>query len=275
MFTQPIDIDAYFKRIGFNGQPKVDLETLNQLHILHVKKIPFENITPFLGGNVCLDQTSLHNKILRDGRGGYCFEQNILFGRALSELGFQVAGLAARVRWNVPGKVRTRRSHMLLLIRLNGQRYIVDVGFGGMTLTGAILLDTEEAQETPHEPYRIIKENEEYRLDAKVAGQWKALYVFDLQEQYLPDYETMNWYMSTFPEGHFVTEFTVVRPDENCRYALYNNRLSMYHLHQPSEKKWFKNEKDILETLVSIFHIELNNDTYERLGKKLSQKLAL
>src|SRR5699024_9052065 len=105
---------------------------------------------------------------------GYCFEQNILFGRALNELGFQVTGLAARVRWNVPEDVRTRRSHMLLLIRLNGQRYIADVGFGGMTLTGAILLDTEEAQETPHEPYRIIKENGEYWLEAKVAGQWKA-----------------------------------------------------------------------------------------------------
>jgi arylamine N-acetyltransferase len=73
--------------------------------------------------------------MVRDGCGGYCFEQNLLLGFALTALGFQAIVLAARVLRSAPEDAVTARGHVLLLIDLDGVPYLVDAGFGGLTLT--------------------------------------------------------------------------------------------------------------------------------------------
>jgi N-hydroxyarylamine O-acetyltransferase len=110
--TQPlaetrIDLDAYFERIGYDGERAPTLATLRAIHARHATMIPFENLSPLLRQPVRLDLASLQDKLLHQGRGGYCFEQNLLLRAVLLALGFQVRGLAARVRWNVPDEVVT------------------------------------------------------------------------------------------------------------------------------------------------------------------------
>src|SRR5260221_7814290 len=113
-----IDLDRYFTRLGYGGPGVADLRTLERLHALHAEKIPFENLSPFLGEPVSLDFTSLQEKLLERGRGGWCFEHNLLFSHGLMELGFPVTPLPARGRWDVPANVLTSRRPMLLLLKL-------------------------------------------------------------------------------------------------------------------------------------------------------------
>src|SRR5215468_10325509 len=77
------DIEAYFNRIGYSGGRSATLETLGSLHLHHALAIPFENLNPLLGLPVPLDIESLQRKIIRNRRGGYCYEQNFLFRHAL------------------------------------------------------------------------------------------------------------------------------------------------------------------------------------------------
>src|SRR5258706_8569987 len=115
-----IDIDRYFARIGYDGPREPTLRTLERVHALHVEHIPFENLSPFLGEPVRLDPASLQDKLVESGRGGYCFEHNLLFSHVLLGLGFELRRLAARVRWNVAPGVVTPRSHMLLWLDIGG-----------------------------------------------------------------------------------------------------------------------------------------------------------
>lgn len=154
--TAAIDLDAYFQRIGYTGERTPTLDTLRALHVRHTEAIPFENLNPLLKWPVRLDAPSLEQKLVRDGRGGYCFEQNRLLRHVLEALGFSVKGLAARVVWNAPEGAITARTHMLLRVDLNEQPYIVDVGFGGQTLTGPLRLEPDTEQTTPHEPFRLL-----------------------------------------------------------------------------------------------------------------------
>ena len=102
------ELDAYLHRIGYRGpEPGPDLQTLCAIHALHVDAIPFENLSPLLGMDMALDLPALRQKLLADGRGGWCFEHNTLLQHALAELGFTVRPLAARVSWNVPPGVVT------------------------------------------------------------------------------------------------------------------------------------------------------------------------
>jgi len=194
---------------------------------------------------------------VRDGRGGYCFEQNLLFSHALKALGFKVTGLAARVLWNAPEGAITARGHMLLRIDLNDERFIADVGFGGMTLTGPLRLEPDIEQATPHEPFRLLKAGEEFVMQAKAGGAWKSLYRFDLQEQLLPDYEVTNWYLSNHPNSHFVTGLIAARPASDRRYALRNNELAVHHLNGSTERRVLTNAAELRETLEGAFRLTL------------------
>jgi N-hydroxyarylamine O-acetyltransferase len=89
---------------------------------------------------------------------------NNLFLALLQELGFEARGISGRVVLAQPEE--HGRTHRLSLVIIDGERYITDVGFGGMVPTAPLLLDTEAEQPTPHESYRIEKQADGYMLRA-------------------------------------------------------------------------------------------------------------
>lgn len=235
--TATIDLDAYFERIRYAGGRAPTLATLAAIHARHAEAIAFENLNPLMGWPVRLDVESLQQKMVRDGRGGYCFEQNLLFKHALDALGFRVTGLAARVLWGAPEETVAARSHMVLRVDLEEQPYIVDAGFGGVTLTGPLRLEADIEQFTPHEPFRLLKVNDEFIEQVKLPGDWMSLYRFNLQENLLPDYEVANWYLSNHPDSRFVTGLLAARPAPDRRYALLNNQFTVHHLNGRTERR--------------------------------------
>lgn len=262
----PIDLDAYFHRIGYGSDTKhfpdrgnysPTLTTLQMIHWYHARSIPFENLNPLLKQPVPLDLKSLQHKLIQEGRGGYCFEQNLLLRAVLLTLGFQVTNLAARVMWNLPEEMITPRSHMLLRIELDGESYIADVGFGGLTLTAPLLLKPSVEQQTPHELFRLMQTDHTYTMQVKLGQEWQSLYRFDLQEQQLPDYEVSNWYVSTHPNSLFVNSLIVARPDSECRYALRNNQLTTHYLNDRTEHQVLKTVPELRSTLEDVFQVQL------------------
>ncbi len=247
--TSSFDLDGYFQRIGFTGRPTATLGTLRTLLICHTETIPFENLNPLLGWPVLLDAASLQEKLVRSRRGGYCYEQNLLLMSALKTLGFDVRGLAARVLWNAPEGVVVPRTHMLLRVDLHGLVYIADAGFGGLTLTGPLQLETGIEQSTPHELFRLMKPAGEFVLQAQIKGHWKPLYCFTLEAQLLPDYEMANWYVSRHPQSRFVNGLMAARTDRDRRYALLNNEFSVYPLNGDDERRVLSSGAEIREVL--------------------------
>jgi N-hydroxyarylamine O-acetyltransferase len=251
-----IDVDAYFRRIGYNGPRTASLETLRSLHRLQPQAIAFENLDPLLKRPVLLDPASLERKLVRDGRGGYCYEQNLLLAHVLRALGFSVTEQAARVLWNVPAGVNTPRSHMLLLVDLDGVRWLVDVGFGGNVLTAPLLLESADEQVTPHEPFQVVKDGDRYVLQFKMRGEWMKLYRFDLSEQIQPDHEQGNWFVSTHPDSIFVNGLMGARAEPDRRYALSNNLLSVHRMNGGSEKRALS-ARELRDALADLFKIRL------------------
>jgi N-hydroxyarylamine O-acetyltransferase len=137
-----IDLDQYLVRIGYSGSLDPTVETLCGLHLAHVTNIPFENLDILLGRAISLDLHSLEAKLVACGRGGYCFEHNTLFGAVLESLGFAVTRLAARVRFG--SETIRPRSHMLLSVKLDGEPWLADVGFGAEGLLHSIRLRQED-----------------------------------------------------------------------------------------------------------------------------------
>ncbi|MEY4640508.1 MAG: Arylamine N-acetyltransferase [Pseudomonadota bacterium] len=237
MPLSPADLARYCKRIGYDGTPQQDLATLQHLHRLHPQAIPFENLDSWLGRPVSLEPAAVFDKLVVKQRGGYCFEQNLLFREVLEALGFSVRGLAARVLWNLPEGFVLPRTHMLLLVNVAQQRYIADVGFGGLTLTAPLQLDNAAAQLTPHETFRIIDDAAHHLLQADIAGAWQSLYRFGMEEQLPSDYAMSNWYVSMHPESRFVLQLLAGRAGSGMRHALLDGRYTRHHIGRESEQQ--------------------------------------
>lgn len=208
-------------------------------------------------------------------RGGYCFEHNLLLKAVLESMGFSVRGLAARVLWNQPMDTITARGHMILLVEIGSDRYIADVGFGGMTLTRPLLLSKGSTQETTHERFRLVDHQGDYRLEVQLRGEWKALYRFDLTEQYPIDYQVSSWYLSNNPESHFVTGIIAARVDDGARHALRNAEYSLHHLQGATEKRIITHVDQLVELLDDVFNIEVPDvpgrlETFDRILKAAS-----
>jgi N-hydroxyarylamine O-acetyltransferase len=252
------DLDHYLHRIGFHGSRSNTLETLAAVQHGHAASIPFENLDPWLGRPVALDIESLQQKLVRGGRGGFCFEQNLLLSAALRALGFSVMELAARVRWNVPPGPPRPRTHMLLVVTIGVQRYVVDAGFGGHTVTAPLRLDRRSPQRTPHGPVRLQHADALYTPEVEVAGQWRPLYSFDLQQQALADYELSCWYLCHHPASLFRTQLVAARPLADGRLALRERDLTFYGLDGRVESQVLQTPEAVLDVLRTRFGVSLD-----------------
>ena len=253
MSRTDVDVDAYFERIRYTGSREPNLPTLRGIVLKHTEFVPFENLNPLARLPVLLSPEALRRKIIDEQRGGYCFEQNLLLSNVLLQLGFQVTGLAARVLWNLPENALLARTHMLLLLKLAGEPHIVDVGFGGMTLTGVLQLRTDGEQTTPHEPFRLVRPATNFVLQVNVRSEWRPIYQFDLQEQFQPDYEMANWQTSTHPSSRFVNNLTCARTEPGRRYTLFNKELATHSLHAQTERRILSSAAELRETLERTF----------------------
>jgi N-hydroxyarylamine O-acetyltransferase len=254
-----LDIDAYFRRIGYTGSREPTLETLRALHLLHPLSIPFENLDTLRRRPIRLDLPSLHDKLVAQRRGGYCFEQNQYFSHVLAALGFRVAGLSARVLWERPDDVRAR-THMLLFVQLGEGGYICDVGFGGLTMTAPLRLEPGVEQRTPHETFRVQREAREFLSQARVRGDWRTLYRFDLQEQLPIDIDVLNFFVSEHPESPFLTRLMAARREPKRTLSLRNNELAVHQLNGPSDRRALRSVAELRAVLLESFGIEAPQD---------------
>lgn len=205
-----------------------------------------------------LDFDRVQRKLVHDGRGGYCFEQNLLLGNALRAIGFSVIDLAARVLWGQPEEAITARSHMLLRIDLQDQVWLADAGFGGSTPTGPLQLVADAEQTTPHERFRLQRRGEDdWRVQACAGDSWKTLYRFDLQPQYPIDYRASNYWTSTNPDSHFVTTLIAARATPGRRLVLRNREFAVHGTDGASERRTLHDTAEIREVLQDEFLIRL------------------
>lgn len=260
--AETLDLAAYLDRIGHTGPTDPTEATLQSLVAAHNRTIPFENLDPLMG--IPVDQlgvAALADKLIRRGRGGYCYEHNGLMGFVLEELGYAVDRITGRVVWMLgPDAPLPAMTHQVLAVTVPGEdeRLLVDVGFGGQTLTSPIRLVAGPEQATRHEPYRIVDWADELVLEAQVRGQWRPLYVFTTLVRPPIDLEVGSWYVSTHPSSTFVTGLSVALVTDEARYNLRGRNLAI-HRADGSEKIRFETAAEVLDVLEERFRIDLTD----------------
>lgn len=246
-------LTRYLTRIGHRGAVAPTFETLAALQAAHQEAIPFEAIDALTGEGIDIDPHAVEAKLIDRRRGGYCFEQNGLFLRVLTAIGFEAEGLLGRVRWMLPDDApATPRTHMVVRVRLDGRPWLVDVGFGATVPPQPLGIDDDRPQPTRHETYRVRARDGGYRVEADIAGTWRTLYDLDAAPAPAVDYEVGNWYTSTHPDSHFRHQLIAARTTDAARYGLRDNRLTIRRAGGGIEQRYLSAD-EIAAALTEIF----------------------
>jgi N-hydroxyarylamine O-acetyltransferase len=245
-----LDLDAYLARIGYAGRLQTSRPVLEALHLAHATHIPFENLDVLLHRPIRLDLDSLQSKLVAGGRGGYCYEHNLLFSAILQRLGFPVRQLAARVLVRTQ---RTRlRTHMLLLVDVEGITWLADVGFGAEGLLLPVPFGAGREARQFAWTYRVVEADGEWVLQSLRGRAWEDRYSFTLEPLPAAAFEPANQYVSTHPDSRFVRTLTAQLPTPGVRYLL-RNREFVLDRGETIESRVLADDEELLAVLAETF----------------------
>jgi len=256
-----VNLEAYFARIGYPGPHEPTLDALKAVCAGHASAIAFENIDPLLGRTPDLALPALHEKLVEQGRGGYCFEHNTLLAEVLARLGMTVTKLSGRVVWMMPAAApATPRTHMLLKVEVpdaKGSSFIVDAGFGGQLFDAPLLLAPGQEQRTPNSVMRITCENDTHTAEVLLPQGWVPMYRFTLEAHLPVDYEPLNWFTAAHPSSLFRHNLLIQILGPDGRTNLLNDKLMRIPAGGLPELRRIEDVRDFETVLGQVFKIRL------------------
>lgn len=245
-----LDLDAYLDRIGCTRPAAPSLDGLASLLEAHTRAIPFENFDVLLGLPIRLDLPSLQGKLVKERRGGYCFEHATLFASVLEALGFSVGRHTARVVLFVPAD-RSARTHMFLTVPVNGRTFVVDPGFGTLAPRVPVPLDGAEAQGVHGETHRLVHTRGRVALHARAGGEETACWVATLDDDVDIDVEVGNHYTSTHPDSGFVNRLMLRALTPRGRVTVMNRDAAI--VEDGERRALFLEDRSALRELVNAY----------------------
>jgi N-hydroxyarylamine O-acetyltransferase len=249
-------IDALLARIGLDRAPAADAGGLRVLHRAYLARMPYEDLAVQLGETGPLDEAALAQRVLHDGRGGYCFELNTLLAALLRGAGFAVTHHQAVVGGEGP------TNHMALVVHLDGERWLADAGLG----EGFI-------EPLPFREGRFSIGPLSYSVEREPGGswwigqhEWGSFSGFRMVEEESPvsAFEVHHQRLATDPASSFVQTLVVQQPREDRIVTLRARTLSSIG---PSvdDKRVVADAADFAMVLHDVFGITVGGSRLERL----------
>lgn len=225
MSPESFPIDAYLARIGLKERPSLNTAGLAVLMRAQLFTVPFENTYVQAGLEVSLEPEMILDKIITQGRGGYCYEVNGLFAWAAAALGFNVQLIGARPMFYAK---RWAKTHMVVMVELPEGKFICDTGFGRFGLRAPLRLTTDSAPiQQDWDLFRLRQEQQEWVLQAFSHCEWENQFSFDEQPVEMVDFMPANFFNSHSPEAIFVQKLVIVQHQKEARVILLGDQLKI------------------------------------------------
>ena len=258
-------VSAYLQALNLEDC-ELDFEFLRKVVERHVANFAFSSVACRLGENMPLDYESLFSRIVDKRRGGYCFEHNGLLYEVLEELGFSPELYLARVVYNQD--IHPGLTHRISVIEYEGQRYVMDVGFGSLGPRVPVLLSASESCDNG-KVFRVAEIGPgEYHMQVIKDGDFFSLYRFELARYGQADCELGHFYSHRHPDAAFVNHLVVsrilageIRSLRNLEYWVVTD--------SENKKSQIGDPEQLKQVLVSELGVQVSDAECRRLYKGL------
>ena len=204
------DLGSYLTRVGADAEPP-SYDALARLQAAHARTFPFDHIDVLLEQHQGVALPAVVEKFVGRGRGGYCFEHATLFHAVVRALGYDATLRLARVG----DPQAAPRTHLGVVVTLDGVRHLADPGIGVPPLAPVPLVDgaalpggiwdheVRQVEEGPSGPG--------WQLWRRRSSGWELMHTTDELPVRDVDVAMGHHWTSTAPTSHFRHTFTVAR----------------------------------------------------------------
>ena len=250
-------MSEYWKRIGLENMPPATESGLRALQLAQRLSIPFENLDVRLGREIKLDHKTIFEKLVTRGRGGYCFEQNLLLANALETIGIPYRPALARV-W-IGASSTPPLTHLVLLAQQGKGIWLMDAGFGGGYCPPLLLANGSEVQAPDGSTYRLSSDPQlGWLLERDSGGQLARQFSFTESPAHYADILLSNHWTSTHPTSRFKQHTVVNQISRFGRRSLMNNLMT--NSAAPDEAVTITTTNQLADILLTEFGINLSVD---------------
>jgi N-hydroxyarylamine O-acetyltransferase len=250
-----VDLAAYRARIGWQDAARQDLATLEAVLAAHTRAIPFENLDVLLGRAIALDLPALEAKLVHARRGGYCFEQATLFAAVLEALGFAIERHIARVVLTTP-RDASPRTHMFVVVTIDGARYVADPGFGALAARVPLPLEDGRRVAFGHDEHWMARDGDGWKLCATSDGNDLDCWITALEPVPFVDFVVGNHYTSTFAASPFVNRLMMRAVTDDGRVAVMNRDVTIRR-DGAIERRQLADRRELRELVATHFGFDL------------------
>ncbi len=255
----------YLEDLALSSE-QLDIDFLRDLQSKHIARYSFNSLAVVLNQELPLDLPTLFNKIVEKHRGGYCFEHNKLVLNILSELGFNVRLLLAKVIYN--REVDVARTHRVTLLDFHGEQYIVDAGFGHFGARFPVKVEPGLEQDQGDGVYRIINNSQgDYCYQVFKDNEFFTLYTFNLHQYSEAECLPAHFYSHRHPEAAFVNNLVICRKYFNDIHSLRNGEFHQVKNGDTVITK-ITNPKHLHQVMTEVFELDVDIAVSEFLFSK-------
>jgi N-hydroxyarylamine O-acetyltransferase len=220
---------SYLRRIDYTGDTaKPSSNILRKLHKRHLESVPFENLDIQLNRPIVLSNEAFYDKIVRQRRGGFCYELNGSFANLLKSLGFDLTLLSARVAIEEGSEYTPEYDHMALQVKMGEESWLADVGFGDSFVEPKRIDDYGKSQKDDGNGmlYKIEKNGDALTLfRSRNSTLWIPQYRFTLKPRKLQEFVKRCNYLQTSPNSHFKRGWVCTRLTRLGRITLTDKKF--------------------------------------------------
>lgn len=205
-----LTVDSYLRHLGYTGTREPNAGNLRELHKRQMMTVPFDNSRNAAKGLAIWDDVdagadAFYDMLIAGRQGGVCHELSGLFRGLLADLGYDVTVIASGVR-GANDEFGPDLEHMLSLVRLEGDAWLVDVGFAGPSFTEPIRV-CDEVQSQSGFDYQVTEDGPYLVLKRRGRGSpWQAVYRFTLKNRDLAEWKAIASGENDDPDWHWAGE---------------------------------------------------------------------
>lgn len=224
-----LQISQYLHKLQLDDvSPKPTLAFLQKLQEAHLKFIPYDNFDCLNGKITSLDHNDMFTKLILHNRGGICFELNGLYCWLLQSIGYDVTSFAVRYIDKI--KIYQLRRHRNMCIKLDGRRYITDVGVNSESPRLPLELTEDLVQSDGISQYKFTKDQFWGWLlwQKEKSKPWKRLLGFTEEPQLDQDFIPASFWCDAHPDSPLNKNKNLSIFREDCNITIRGNFLKFY-----------------------------------------------
>jgi N-hydroxyarylamine O-acetyltransferase len=265
-----VTVAQYLARLGLEGIGPPSTDALADLQARHLECVVFENLEIQRARPTTVDYAESAERIVKRGRGGYCFHLNGAFGLLLEALGYEVSRRRGTVQPPLDKAPTRLLNHLVVLVHglpTSGHpagTWWVEVGFGDGPAR-PLALRAGAAEDELHtyalEPSPVYAGG--WRL---LQGEAEDLAIIDVDTAQPPAAELAAAHerLSVSPQSRFVRTATVQRRDARGVDVLRARTLSRIE-RAGTDTTLLADEGEWFAALADVFGLDLRDvDAPER-----------